>query len=129
MNFNDYAGSFLKGTDLQGREHLVTIGKIGEEEVGDSIKLVTHFVGRRKTLPLNRGHVAVLSQAFGEDTANCIGKRVILYPEATRTPQGAAAIGVRIKPELQSQAAAYPPPPPPQSPPPSDVDPEDEMSF
>ena len=25
VNFSDYAGNFLKGTDLQGREHLVTI--------------------------------------------------------------------------------------------------------
>ena len=124
VNFSDYAGSFLKGTDLQGREHLVTIEKIVEEEVGDSDKLVAHFVGRRKTLPLNKGHIAVLSQAFGEDPANCIGRQVILYPEATRTPQGAAAVGVRLKLPQQSQAAAPPPqqtyaPPPPESPPPA----------
>ena len=55
VSFSDYAGNYLKGTDLQGREWLVTIDKIVEEDVGDSDKLVAHFVGRRKTLPLNQG--------------------------------------------------------------------------
>ena len=77
----------------------------------------------------------MLSQAFGENPANCSGRQVILYPGATRTPQGAAAVGVRIKlPQLQSQAAAPPPQqayaPPPQSPPPPPAaDPEDEIPF
>jgi hypothetical protein len=44
--FSDCAGDNLKGSDLQGREWLVTIAKIVEEDIGDNDKLVAHFVGR-----------------------------------------------------------------------------------
>jgi hypothetical protein len=117
-SFSEYAGHYLKGQDLQGREWLVVIEKIPEEDVGDNDKkLVAYFVGRKKTLPLNKGHIAVLSAAFGDDPNNCRGAQVILYPEPTRTPQGLPAIGVRIKlpplaaPQPQPQ---YAPPPSPQ---------------
>ena len=66
-------------------------------------KLVAHFMDRRKTLPLNKGHIAVLQQAFGDNPDNCRGANIILFPEATRTPQGLPAIGVRIKlPQIQA---------------------------
>ena len=46
--FSEFAGNYLKGTDLEGREWPVTIERIVEEEVGDDEKpkLVAHFVGR-----------------------------------------------------------------------------------
>ena len=91
-SFSEFAGNYLKGTDLQGREWPVTIERIVEEEVGDDEKprLVAHFKDRRKTLPLNKGHIAVLSQAFGDNPDNCRGANIIIFPEATRTPQGPA---------------------------------------
>ena len=130
-SFSEFAGNYLKGTDLEGREWLVTIERIVEEEVGDDgkPKLVAHFVGRRKRLPLNRGHIAVLSQAFGDNPDNCRGAQVVLFPEQTRTPSGQPAIGVRIKlPHLQSQAAA-PPAQQAYAPPPPVVDPNDGIPF
>ena len=97
VTFSDYAGNYLKGVDLQGREWLVAIDKIVEEDVGDSDKLVAHFAGRRKSLPLNKGHIAILSQAFGEDPANCQWPAGDPLSGEHPNPQGAAAIGVRIK--------------------------------
>ena len=89
QRFSDYAGNYLKGGDLQGREWLVTIE---QDRRGarrrDREKLVAHFVGRRKTLPLNQGHIAVLAAGFGDDPAIAAARSVILYPEATRTPPG-----------------------------------------
>ena len=119
--------AIIEGSDLQGREWPVAIDKIVEEDVGDSDKLVAHFVGRRKTLPLNKGHIAILSQAFGENPANCSGRQVILYPRPPAPRRARRRSACRIKlPQLQSQAA--PPPPQPQPPPPA-MDPEDEIPF
>lgn len=107
--------SWLKAADLQRKEHTVTIENVTLAEVGrdneqKQRKLELHFVGRDKTLLLNKTNSDAISYAYSPDTDNWLGKQIVLYP--TMVDFGGKAVeAIRVRPMLES---ATPPPGVPQ---------------
>jgi hypothetical protein len=90
-------GSLLKCADLEGREHLVQIESIAEEDVGDERKLVARFVGKTKGLVLNDTNLETLEAAFGPDSEDAIGGQMVLYVDPDVRFGGQRVGGIRMK--------------------------------
>jgi len=113
---------------LQGHAIRAVIEAVQVEDVknedGLEKKLVAHFVGKEKTLILNRTNCETLEQIIGvDDYGAWAGHTIVLFPTTTK-------FGTKTVPCLRIravQAAAAPPPPPPPSP--QTVDSDDEIPF
>ncbi len=75
--------SWLKATDLQGREVLVKIDGVSVAEFDDGEKPAITFSGKEKGMVLNNTNGLVLCDAFGDDAEGWVGKEVLLYPDRT----------------------------------------------
>jgi hypothetical protein len=82
MKFSELSGGrFLKATDLPTGHRRVIIESIERESIGwptPEDKYIAFFKGLTKGLVLNRTNQDVLTDAFGDDTANSIGQTVDL---------------------------------------------------
>jgi hypothetical protein len=84
MKFSEaFPSRFLKAADLQGRQVAATIESYAMEEIGDEKKLVITFVGKNKTLVLNKTNGGVIAGRYGDDCATWVGKQVVLFPSKT----------------------------------------------
>jgi hypothetical protein len=114
-------GSFLKQEDLQGKSAKVVIESVNVEDVKDADsgktekKLVAHFLGKDKSLILNRTNCETLEEICGtDDYAAWAGRPVVLFVDPTVKFGGKTVGGLRIR--AVGLAAAPPPPPPPHEP-------------
>ena len=122
-NINDaFPSKFMKASDLQGTEPIVTIDRVDFEPVGRDreMKAVLYFAGKTKGLVLNKTNATKISQLVGSDlTEEWTGQRVRLY--ATETTFGGETVDcIRIKPvgkQAISMTAPTPKPAPRQAPP------------
>ena len=95
-----FPGKHLRGPDLGGKSHVVTISSCVYEEVGQDkeVKPVLYFEGRQKGLVLNVTGGLFLKDLFGSDGANgWIGKQVELYPIPALTKDGKPTEWIRLK--------------------------------
>lgn len=122
-------GSFLKQEDLQGKAPKVVIEGVNVEDVKEADsgrtekKLVAHFVGKDKSLILNRTNCESLEDICGtDDYAAWAGRAVVLFVDSTVKFGGKTVGGLRIR----AVGKATPPPPPP---PPPDSDDDDAIPF
>ena len=131
-NINDaFPSKFMKASDLQGTEPIVTIDRVDFEPVGRDreMKAVLYFAGKTKGLVLNKTNATKISQLVGSDlTEEWTGQRVRLY--ATETTFGGDTVDcVRIKPAVIAAPRQRPAPlPPPPVEPPSDLT-DDDIPF
>lgn len=104
-------GSYIKAEDLQGRAVIVNIESIALEELGkdgkSEKKLVARFVGKDKSLILNRTNADALAYTFNTDDFDRWRGNVVLYPDTTMYG-GKRVACVRVKPvdAQQGQGAA-----------------------
>jgi hypothetical protein len=76
-----FPSEFLKAADLNGKAIRVTIDTVTTEKVGEDRKPVLHFVGKDKTLVLNKTNANRLVEATGTDeTDEWSGWSITLYP-------------------------------------------------
>ena len=108
--------NWLKAADLQKREHKVRIKDVAlaelpaDEKGKTHKKLELHFVGRDKTLLLNKTNSEAISYLHGPNTDDWIGKDVIIFP--TMVDFGGRSVeAIRLRPVMAS--ATRPPEPPP----------------
>lgn len=82
MNINSaFPSEYLKASDLNGKAVRVTIADVTTQKVGDDQKPILHFVGREKTLVLNRTNANRIVEAVGSDeTEQWAGWSIVLYP-------------------------------------------------
>jgi hypothetical protein len=137
MRRNDvFPSRHLKAEDIKGREVTVTISHVEQEELIDNktgkraMKPVIYFKGKDKGVVVNVGNWDILENAYG-DSDDWPDKRITLYTEPTRRPDGTRTDGIRVKLPPGSQAA---PPRPARAPPVSepttvDEDMSDEIPF
>lgn len=114
-NINDaFPSIYLKASDLQGREAIVTIDRVGFEAVGREreMKAVIYFAGKQKGIVLNKTNAKKIIEIAGSaETEDWHGTQVKIYP--TETEFGGETVDcIRIKP-VGKPAARTPPPPPP----------------
>jgi hypothetical protein len=101
-----YPSKYLSAADLQGREHVVEIDRVVEEEIGrDRVsKQLMYFRGRTKALVLNKTIVRAVAEFLDDETDEWRGQRVTLFPTTTQ-------VGDEVKPCVRVKAAPAPKPP------------------
>jgi hypothetical protein len=62
-----FPSNFLKASDLNGRAVKVTIESVSMEKIGEDRKPSIHFVGKSKTLILNKTNSNRIQEATGTD--------------------------------------------------------------
>jgi hypothetical protein len=90
------AGNYLKAEDLGQNAVKVVIESVSVEKMGDDTKPVLHFVGKSKTLVLNKTNAGRITDAAGSDeTDDWIGWTITLY--ATKVDfQGKSVAAIRV---------------------------------
>ena len=78
-----FPSNYLKADDLQGRQVPVVIESYAMEDIGDDHKPVLRFVGKSKSVVLNKTNATTIAEGYGEEMDNWIGKKLILYPTKT----------------------------------------------
>lgn len=132
-NINDaFPSKYLKASDLQGVEPIVTMDRVDFEPVGRDreMKAVLYFAGKAKGLVLNKTNANKITELTGTGiTEEWQGQKIRLY--ATETTFGGDTVDcVRVKPAVAQKMQRMTPKPPP--PPVNDVQEEvmdDEIPF
>src|SRR3990167_8394893 len=100
-NINDaFPSNYLKASDLQGREVVVTIDKVTFEAVGreKEMKAVLYLQGKQKGIVLNKTNAKKIIEISGSAiTEEWSGVQVKLYPTETEFA-GETVDCIRIKP-------------------------------
>jgi hypothetical protein len=100
-NINDaFPSNYLKASDLQGREAVVTIDRVEFEAVGREreMKAVVYFQGKQKGIVLNKTNAKKIIEISGSAiTEEWPGTQIKIYP--TETEFGGETVDcIRIKP-------------------------------
>jgi hypothetical protein len=109
MNFNEaFPSKFLRACDLNGKPVVIEIELAPMEILGsgnDAIqKIVLHFRGGLKPLPLNKTNAYAVAKIAGNDTDEWAGTRVELYPTVTEV-KGESVDCIRIRAPRQTRPA------------------------
>ncbi len=118
MNINDqFPSKFLKAADLNGSQIVVTIKDCIVESIGEDKRPVLYFAGKEKGVVMNKTNATNVSEAYGPDTDEWTGKKVVLYT-AYVDFQGRSVESIRIRKPKESELgtsakpAAHPASPP-----------------
>lgn len=118
MNIGDaFPSNYLKASDLQGQQPIVTIDRVAFEAVGreKEMKPVLYFVGKDKGIVLNKTNAKNVAGIVGSfETDDWAGARIKLY--ATHVEfQGETVEAIRVKaaPANGTPVRVQPPPPSP----------------
>lgn len=114
-NINDaFPSNYLKASDLQGKEALVTIDRVEFEAVGREreMKAVVYFQGKQKGIVLNKTNAKKIIEISGSAlTEEWHGTQIKIYP--TETEFGGETVDcIRIKPVGRSVMGRMTPTPP-----------------
>jgi hypothetical protein len=107
-NINDaFPSNYLKASDLQGRQPVVTIDRVEFEPVGRTreMKPILYFAGKDKGVVLNKTNANKIASLTGSTlTEDWTGMRVTLF--ATHVEfQGETVEAIRIKAAPQGNGA------------------------
>lgn len=143
-NINDaFPSHYLKASDLQGNQAVVTIDRVEFEAVGreKDQKAILYFIGKKKGVVLNKTNARKICEIAGSAlTEEWHGVAIVLYPTETEYA-GDTVECIRVKgvnkAKMQRMTPAAPvvtAPPPPVFVPPLDEAPDgmlndDEISF
>lgn len=106
MNINDqFPSKFLKASDLDGKQIIVTMRDCVVESIGEDKRPVLYFVGKEKGVVLNKTNANNISDAYGFDTDEWTGKKVVLYT-AYVDFQGKSMEAIRIRKPKESELSA-----------------------
>jgi len=92
----EFPSKWLKAADLQGREVKVIMSNCERETIGDDQKPVLYFKGKEKGVVLNKTNAQVISDFYGDDTADWYDQPIILFSVMTEY-QGRATPGLRVR--------------------------------
>ena len=100
-----FPSKYIKHSDLNGQELTVTIAGLDIEEVGmdKESKPVLSFKKAKKGLVLNMTNYDAIAEAYGEETDNWPGKKIVLYGDKARFG-GKIVDCVRVKPASPPEA-------------------------
>lgn len=113
MNINEsFPSSWLKASDLQGREVSLTISHVVAEDISGDHKPVMYFQSTDRGLVLNKTNSYRIAADYGQETDNWRGKPIVLYSEKV-TFQGRMVDGIRVRVPQQGAAAGGSPFPAP----------------
>jgi len=115
-----YPSNYLKASDLQGRDIVVTIETVTLEEIGQGAdkekKLIIGFKGKDKSLVCNRTNAQTIAEVTGQsDTDDWPGHRIILTSRDVDF-QGRTMLAIRVSLKKPATAPAAPAKPAPAAP-------------
>jgi hypothetical protein len=98
VNYNDFHTSkFIGVADLNGTSHIVQIERFSSEQLQDGkVKPAIHFIGKQKSLLVNKTNWGTLGAAFGKDLNSWVGRSVELFAMPCQGPTGMTQ-GVRVR--------------------------------
>ena len=106
MKMSDaFPSNYLRCSDLQGREHRLTMGLVKIEKLGQDEKPVLYFLGKDKGCALNKTNGSVIAEAYGDESDEWQGKEIILYPDKTQF-QGQLVDCIRVRVPVPAADAA-----------------------
>lgn len=117
MHINDaFPSTYLKCTDLKGKEVNLIIDGLKMEDVGDDHKPVLSFKGTDKRLVLNKTNAMRIADTYGPVLTKWVGLPITVYPDRVDF-QGKRvdAIRIRVDNNLAMPAAAPVPAAPPKA--------------
>lgn len=96
-----YPSKYLKASDIEGHEPIVTIRRIEIEELGQGeekdTKPVLYFDGKDKGLALNVTNATVIALIYNsDDSDDWIGRKIKLYVDIVAY-KGKATKAIRVK--------------------------------
>ena len=92
-----FGGDTLKAADLQGTEPVVVIASVEMKKFDNGNKLVLSFVGKKKTLVVNKTNASRIAYAHGTNTDGWVGKEIQLYTDFVDF-QGKLTEAIRVRP-------------------------------
>ncbi len=100
MNINDqFPSKWLKASDLQGKEIVVTIDRVAMESMQEGqgeTKPVIYFAGKEKGLVCNKTNAGAITAAYGQETDGWHGKKIVLFSQKVSF-QGQITDGLRVR--------------------------------
>lgn len=102
-----FPGTYLKATDLKGKDVKLLMGDVTIEDLGDDRKPVLHFQNTERCVVLNKTNSAIISEMYGTETANWIGQTITLYPARVEM-KGAIVDAIRVRLVTGKQQVANP---------------------
>jgi hypothetical protein len=114
-----FPDKYLKCAHLKGKSVTLTITAAPLETLKNTQgeeqhKIVLHFAGTKKMLPLNVTNFDAVADVCGEDTDDWPGKKVELYPSVTQMG-GKTVECIRVRSPAQRELAPKKPEPEPVS--------------
>lgn len=110
---NAFPSKFLKASNLLGRDVPVVMDFVSEEDVGDGTKKpILHFSDKKKGLVLNKINSDTISEAYGSETDEWVGQRILLFPSKTQF-QGQTVDCIRVRIPLSPKVDRTTPQPEP----------------
>jgi hypothetical protein len=86
----------LAAADLGGKAVRVTIESVSSQKFDEGEKPILHFVGKEKTLVLNRVNSYAIANAVGTDESDdWVGWSIVLYPTKVQF-QGKMVDAIRV---------------------------------
>ncbi len=119
-----FPSKFLKASDLQDQEHLLTIDRVEMDSVGrdKEEKPILYFRKKQKGLVLNVTNTKTISKLYGDDSEEWAGKEIVAYPTETDY-EGERVECIRVKaPKAAKAADKHKPGPPVSTEPGEDLD-------
>ena len=91
-----FPSKFVKASDLQGREQVVTIREVRLENIRGGKKPTLYFDGKKKGMILNKTNATAIAAMYGGETDAWVGKALTLYPTMVEF-QGGMVESIRVK--------------------------------
>lgn len=92
----EFPSTYLKASDLGGKEIRVTMANVEREKIGTDTKLILYFKGKDKGLVLNKTNAYAIGDGYGEDTQDWYDQPLILFSIKTEY-QGKIVDGLRCR--------------------------------
>jgi hypothetical protein len=131
-NINDaFPSNYLKASDLQGREVVVSIDRVEFEAVGreKEQKAVLHFIGKAKGFVLNKTNARKIIEIAGSAlTEDWHGVAIVIYPTETEYA-GDTVDCIRVKPVNKAKMQRMTPAPEPVRVPDTEPLTDDQIPF
>lgn len=103
-----FPSNYLRAADLDGREPIVTIARVGVETFGDESKPVVFFQGKEKGVVLNKTNFnAIVDITREDDTDNWPGHQIKLITVKVEF-QGKRVPAIRVEDPKPTRAIGPP---------------------
>lgn len=94
-----FPSTYVKASDLNGKELTLTMANVEREKLGDDLKPVLYFKGAKKGLVLNKTNTNAIGDAYGDDSDDWFGQPIILFTaQVEYAGKLGPAIRVRVPP-------------------------------